>query len=111
MRSLGVRGLSLMDQVTVGWGTPDTGHSMITVRFCTTLGVYTTFDSSMEGGTEREQQGSHQVDLNPFLFIIESNRIYIMTIHFIKSQTERGQFIRNYKTVKLFQLSFFPFFL
>lgn len=29
-----------------------------------------------------------------------------MVIHFIIGQTERGQFIRNYKIVKLFQLSF-----
>ena len=32
---------------------PDTGHSMMIVRFWITLRLYTTFDSSIDGGTER----------------------------------------------------------
>ena len=48
--------VNTVDKVSYRRHLPDTGHSMMIVLFSTTLRKYTTFDSSMDGGTEKDKK-------------------------------------------------------
>lgn len=56
--------------LTSGVGTPETGHSSTTHLSTIVLGLYTTFDSSIEGGTARDRKLLQQLVYNVALYTI-----------------------------------------